>query len=63
MADPMAMYLSDIYTITGSLAGIPCMSVPCGNTSQGLPVGLQILCKHFGESTMFRLAGAFECEG
>jgi len=60
MADPMAMYLSDIYTITGSLAGIPCMSVPCGNTSEGLPVGLQILCKHFGESTMFRLAGAFE---
>ena len=36
--DPLAMYLSDIYTITGSLAGIPCMSVPCGNTSDGLPV-------------------------
>jgi aspartyl-tRNA(Asn)/glutamyl-tRNA(Gln) amidotransferase subunit A len=60
MADPMTMYLSDIYTITGDLAGIPCMSVPCGNTSEGLPVGLQILCRHFGESTMFRLAGAFE---
>ncbi|HEY3838257.1 MAG TPA: Asp-tRNA(Asn)/Glu-tRNA(Gln) amidotransferase subunit GatA [Bryobacteraceae bacterium] len=61
MADPMSMYLSDIYTITGDLAGIPCMSVPCGNTSEGLPVGLQILCKHFDESTMFRLADAFEC--
>ena len=58
--DPMEMYLSDIYTITGSLAGIPCMSVPCGVTSDGLPVGLQILCKHFDESTMFRLAEAFE---
>jgi aspartyl-tRNA(Asn)/glutamyl-tRNA(Gln) amidotransferase subunit A len=60
MADPMSMYLSDIYTITGDLAGIPCMSVPCGNTSEGLPVGLQVLCKHFDESTMFRLADAFE---
>jgi aspartyl-tRNA(Asn)/glutamyl-tRNA(Gln) amidotransferase subunit A len=58
--DPMEMYLSDIYTITGSLAGIPCMSVPCGRTSEGLPVGLQILCRHFDEEKMFRLADAFE---
>jgi aspartyl-tRNA(Asn)/glutamyl-tRNA(Gln) amidotransferase subunit A len=58
--DPVAMYLSDIYTITGSLAGIPCMSVPCGQTGEGLPVGLQILCNHFDESKMFRLAAAFE---
>jgi aspartyl-tRNA(Asn)/glutamyl-tRNA(Gln) amidotransferase subunit A len=58
--DPMDMYLSDIYTITGSLAGIPCMSVPCGATSEGLPVGLQILCNHFHEEKMFRLADAFE---
>jgi len=58
--DPLAMYLSDIYTITGSLAGIPCMSVPCGKTAEGLPVGMQILAKHFDESTMFRLADAFE---
>jgi aspartyl-tRNA(Asn)/glutamyl-tRNA(Gln) amidotransferase subunit A len=58
--DPMEMYLSDIYTITGSLAGIPCMSVPCGSTSEGLPVGLQILCRHFDEEKMFRLADAFE---
>ncbi len=58
--DPMQMYLSDIFTITGSLAGIPCMSVPCGVTSEGLPVGLQILCKHFDEAAMFRLAHAFE---
>ncbi len=58
--DPMEMYLSDIYTITGSLAGIPCMSVPCGATAEGLPVGLQILCNHFQEDRMFRLADAFE---
>lgn len=58
--DPLAMYLSDIYTITGSLAGIPCMSVPCGNTAAGLPVGMQILTRHFGETTMFRLADAYE---
>jgi aspartyl-tRNA(Asn)/glutamyl-tRNA(Gln) amidotransferase subunit A len=58
--DPMEMYLSDIYTITGSLAGIPCMSVPCGTTKEGLPVGLQILCNHFQEEKMFRLADAFE---
>ena len=58
--DPVSMYLSDIYTITGSLAGIPCMSVPCGTTGTGLPVGLQILCNHFEEQKMFRLAHAFE---
>ena len=61
--DPMEMYLSDIYTITGSLAGIPCMSVPCGKTSEGLPVGMQILCNHFEEQKMFRLADAFERAG
>jgi aspartyl-tRNA(Asn)/glutamyl-tRNA(Gln) amidotransferase subunit A len=58
--DPLAMYLSDIYTITGDLAGIPCMSVPCGKTSQGLPVGLQILTRHFDEQGMFRLADTYE---
>jgi len=58
--DPMEMYLSDIYTITGDLAGIPCMSVPCGKTAGGLPVGMQVLTKHFDETGMFRLADAFE---
>jgi aspartyl-tRNA(Asn)/glutamyl-tRNA(Gln) amidotransferase subunit A len=61
--DPLQMYLSDIYTITGDLAGIPCMSVPCGNTSEGLPVGMQILTNHFQEAAMFRLADAFERAG
>ena len=61
--DPLAMYLSDIFTITGSLAGIPCMSVPCGKTADGLPVGMQILTRHFGEAVMFRLADAYERVG
>jgi aspartyl-tRNA(Asn)/glutamyl-tRNA(Gln) amidotransferase subunit A len=61
--DPLAMYLSDVYTITGDLAGIPCMSVPSGTTAEGLPVGMQILTKHFDELTMFRLAHAFEKAG
>ncbi len=59
-ADPLEMYLSDIYTITASLAGNCGLSVPCGATSEGLPVGMQILCKHFAEEQMFRLADAFE---
>jgi aspartyl-tRNA(Asn)/glutamyl-tRNA(Gln) amidotransferase subunit A len=58
--DPVAMYLSDIYTITGDLAGIPCMSVPCGTTADGLPVGLQILTRHFSETAMFRVAHAYQ---
>jgi aspartyl-tRNA(Asn)/glutamyl-tRNA(Gln) amidotransferase subunit A len=58
--DPVAMYLSDIFTITGSLAGIPCMSVPCGLTAAGLPVGLQILTRHFDEISMFRVADAYQ---
>ncbi|MBM3748187.1 MAG: Asp-tRNA(Asn)/Glu-tRNA(Gln) amidotransferase subunit GatA [Acidobacteria bacterium] len=61
--NPLEMYLSDIYTITGSLAGIPCMSVPCGRTVAGLPVGMQILTNHFDETGMFRLADAFERAG
>lgn len=58
--DPASVYLSDIYTVTGDLTGIPCMSVPCGKTPEGLPVGLQILTKHFDEASMFRLADAYE---
>jgi len=61
--DPLEMYLSDIFTITGDLAGIPCMSVPCGRTAQGLPVGMQILTRHFDEPGMFRIAEAFERAG
>jgi aspartyl-tRNA(Asn)/glutamyl-tRNA(Gln) amidotransferase subunit A len=58
--DPIAMYLSDIFTITGSLAGVPCMSVPCGLTAGGLPVGLQVVARHFNETAMFRVADAYQ---
>jgi len=58
--DPLAMYLADIYTVTADLVGIPGISVPCGNTSSGLPIGLQILGKHFDEGTVLRLAHAVE---
>ena len=60
-SDPLAMYLGDIYTITASLAGICGISVPCGVTkTDSLPVGLQILSKHFDEAKMLRLAEAYE---
>jgi aspartyl-tRNA(Asn)/glutamyl-tRNA(Gln) amidotransferase subunit A len=58
--DPLAMYLSDVYTLTGDLAGVPCMSVPCGESLDGLPVGLQIFTKHFDEATMLRIAYNYE---
>jgi aspartyl-tRNA(Asn)/glutamyl-tRNA(Gln) amidotransferase subunit A len=60
--DPLAMYLADIYTVTGSLAGVPGISVPCG-TAHGLPVGLQIFGPGFGEAKVLRLAQAFEQAG
>jgi len=59
-ADPLAMYLADIYTVTANLAGIPGISIPCGETSGKLPIGLQILGKHFDECTILRVARAFE---
>jgi aspartyl-tRNA(Asn)/glutamyl-tRNA(Gln) amidotransferase subunit A len=54
--DPLSMYLADIYTVTADLAGVPGISVPCGNTKSGLPIGLQILGRHFDESTVLRIA-------
>ncbi len=61
--DPLAMYLADIYTVTGSLAGVPGISVPSGKTIEGLPVGLQIFGPAFGEARMLQLAHAFERAG
>ena len=62
--DPLQMYLADIYTVTGSLAGIPGISVPCGKTPQeDLPVGLQIFGPAFGEARILQLAHAFEQAG
>ncbi|MGD0181439.1 MAG: Asp-tRNA(Asn)/Glu-tRNA(Gln) amidotransferase subunit GatA [Terriglobales bacterium] len=58
--DPLAMYLADIFTVTADLAGIPGISIPCGETKENLPVGLQILGKHFDEATILRVAHAYE---
>ncbi|HVS73835.1 MAG TPA: Asp-tRNA(Asn)/Glu-tRNA(Gln) amidotransferase subunit GatA [Candidatus Acidoferrales bacterium] len=62
-ADPLQMYLADIYTVTGSLAGVPGISVPCGRLEGGLPVGLQLYARAFGEASILRLAHAFEQAG
>ena len=61
--DPLQMYLADIYTVTGSLAGVPGISVPCGKVCGKLPVGLQIFGPPFGEARVLQLANAFEQAG
>lgn len=58
--DPLQMYLSDIYTISVNLAGLPALSLPCGFDSDGLPIGMQIIGKHFDESTVLGTAYAYE---
>jgi aspartyl-tRNA(Asn)/glutamyl-tRNA(Gln) amidotransferase subunit A len=58
--DPLAMYLNDIYTVTANLAGIPGISVPCGLSSAGLPIGLQLLGPHWSEANLLRLAHAYQ---
>lgn len=58
--DPVQMYLEDIYSVAASLAGICGVSVPCGETKDGLPIGVQVLGKHFDEATMLRVAQAVE---
>ncbi|MHC4115813.1 MAG: Asp-tRNA(Asn)/Glu-tRNA(Gln) amidotransferase subunit GatA, partial [Planctomycetota bacterium] len=58
--DPLQMYLSDIYTISANLSGIPAISLPCGFTKENLPVGLQVLAKPFDEEMLFRVSHAYE---
>jgi aspartyl-tRNA(Asn)/glutamyl-tRNA(Gln) amidotransferase subunit A len=58
--DPLKMYLSDIFTISVNLAGLPAVSVPCGLSSQGLPIGLQLIGRHFEEAVLLRAAHAYE---
>ncbi len=58
--DPLTMYLSDIFTLSANLAGIPGMSVPCGFTAGGLPIGLQIMGRHFNEEEILKTAYGFE---
>jgi len=58
--DPLTMYLSDIFTLSPNLAGIPAMSVPCGFSQKGLPIGLQVLAKHMNEEMLFKVTYNFE---
>ena len=58
--DPVSMYLADIYSVAASLAGLPAVSVPCGETIGGLPIGVQVMSRHFDEATMLRIAAAIE---
>jgi aspartyl-tRNA(Asn)/glutamyl-tRNA(Gln) amidotransferase subunit A len=58
--DPLAMYLADIYTVTANLGGIPGISVPCGENHEKLPIGLQLLGRHFDEAAILRVAHAYE---
>ena len=60
MDDPLQMYLSDIFTISANLSGVPGISVPCGLNAQGLPMGIQFMAKPFNEETLFQVAYAFE---
>ena len=62
ITDPLEMYLSDIYTIPANLAGIPGISIPCGFTTTGLPIGMQIMGKHFEEEKILKIAKLFENE-
>lgn len=62
-SDPLQMYLSDVFTTSANLAGIPGISIPAGEDGQGLPIGIQILAKHFDEPTMFRVADFLESAG
>jgi aspartyl-tRNA(Asn)/glutamyl-tRNA(Gln) amidotransferase subunit A len=62
ITNPMEMYLGDIYTVPASIAGIPALSVPCGKSREGLPVGMQLLGKAYSEATLYRAAYAFEQE-
>jgi aspartyl-tRNA(Asn)/glutamyl-tRNA(Gln) amidotransferase subunit A len=59
-SDPLQMYLSDIFTISVNLAGVPAISIPCGFTSNNLPIGLQLIGKHFDEESIFKIAYAYE---
>jgi aspartyl-tRNA(Asn)/glutamyl-tRNA(Gln) amidotransferase subunit A len=61
-ADPVAMYLADLYTVPGSLAGIPSMSIPCGFGAKNRPVGLQLMTNHFEEAKMLGIAHAYQRE-
>ena len=60
VADPIQMYLADVFTVSANLAGLPAISVPSGRTASGLPIGLQLTGRHFDEATLLRAADAYE---
>lgn len=62
LADPMKMYLSDLYTVPANLAGLPALSMPCGVDEQGLPVGAQLMGPKFGEQVLLSVAHAYQQE-
>jgi aspartyl-tRNA(Asn)/glutamyl-tRNA(Gln) amidotransferase subunit A len=60
VGDPLQMYLGDVFTVSANLAGLPAISVPCGFTAAGLPIGLQLTGRMFDEATLLRVADAYE---
>jgi aspartyl-tRNA(Asn)/glutamyl-tRNA(Gln) amidotransferase subunit A len=60
VADPLQMYLADVFTVSANLAGLPAISVPCGFTAATLPIGLQLTGRMFDEATLLRAAHAYE---
>jgi aspartyl-tRNA(Asn)/glutamyl-tRNA(Gln) amidotransferase subunit A len=60
VSDPLAMYLSDIYTVSANLAGVPAISIPCGLSSEGLPIGMQLIGNFWSEDSLLNLASAYE---
>jgi aspartyl-tRNA(Asn)/glutamyl-tRNA(Gln) amidotransferase subunit A len=58
--DPMAMYLADIYTVSINLAGVPAISIPCGKSAEGLPIGMQLIAPPFEEDKLYKVASIFE---
>ncbi|MEX0758619.1 MAG: amidase family protein, partial [Tistlia sp.] len=60
MDDPLAMYLNDVFTVPANLAGLPAISIPGGLSSDGLPLGLQVIGRAFDEETVLKVAGVLE---
>ena len=58
--DPLEMYMADLMTVSINLAGVPAISIPCGKNSEGMPIGLQLISKHFDESKLLQAAYTFE---
>jgi aspartyl-tRNA(Asn)/glutamyl-tRNA(Gln) amidotransferase subunit A len=62
VTDPLQMYLGDVFTVSANLAGLPALSLPCGFTTDGLPIGLQLTGRQFDEATVLRIADGYERE-